>query len=114
MGKHISFEEYLRLETSVEDKSCSYYVSWVKKYMRYCNNNLNLMHDLKESFLHEQRLNSVPNWQINQGEHAIHIYLEEYYPFIKQQALNELSTWSDIYHATTAQIRINNYSKSTE
>ncbi|NQZ66823.1 MAG: hypothetical protein HRT89_02015 [Lentisphaeria bacterium] len=95
----LSFEEFISGLSSVQEKSRSLYIHWASKFINYSHHDLSKMTtETETAFINEQRKNSVPEWQLRQAGHAIHLYIRVYVPLVIGVALDRsFSNWNDVF-----------------
>ncbi len=125
MNNHLlpEFQEFLRLRRFVNEKYIPFYAHWASKFLIFSNTNEALSHDLKiKKFLNYLDIQgNIADWQVNQADKAIHIYVHNFLNKDKAplhpnnltadiQALDIPKIFIDMRKA----IRIKHYAYSTE
>ena len=89
----LKFEEFITKQSCLLKKHRPYYVRWASKFINYCKRDLTKMStDTEEAFLDKHRENGIPEWQLRQASHAIHLYLRVYVPMVTGESVEQTFT----------------------
>jgi integron integrase len=117
------FQSFLISRKLIPERKVRFYAYWVSRFLSFSNNNKDLSLDLKvRKFLHHLKTQKkIPDWQVNQANEAVHLYIGHFLNgdvsiLNPNLSLDRKSHYdiSEILNKMRKAIRIKHYSYRTE
>jgi integron integrase len=128
-GALTDFQAFLSTLKSIPENKITYYVHWVRRFLKFCNYQADIISEQRVS----QYLDSlesdevIKDWQVKQAADAVILYVEKFLnkPLRRDTSSAEdagssprtqkiISPWKQILEETKSLIRLKHYSLSTE
>ena len=114
------YKDFILSKGLVQQKLCSYYIEWVRKFLAFHNINKSTADSLNEKLINSYLYHlekKVESWQVNQASEALRLfifYLSKRQKSVKSDSPDSSQKWKQFVDEMTNLLRLKHRSQSTE